>query len=1175
MSMSMSKSKRALSSSSQEDGLAPLLVRMLTTLLPIMAVLIFITTLYIFHLHHAHHDVDTSDLKHAFGENANGPNSVGGSALRHKVDLAQYLMNKYDTANQELGQKEAERGGWKGGDEESFIKMVKEMSQEKETPVKAGAATNDERKEATVDKADIGTKVRTNLALPPNNWQELQQALLDTNLLPTPIPRTQTARGYSGLPADQTPALNGALRGQFYCPDTHPKVQEVLNSMLAFWNDPRGTRDEDPTHPNKELYNEEHPHPFLPKPLPSPKNNDLTDPAVSKAQRMSWAKMRGKYLTFEPDTAVSGRALVLPPDQNIYLLEPKNGDKRTGRNYYDLFNLTEHTELLRRVPILTAKEFLELEGGENGLVPLNEYNATYQKNLWAVTEECEDRKKSDVFCDHVYDHYWKHGLLADISAEPPTQDCVIFDADVYEKGPEHYPLLPSEIQHRVDEFCHERRKVFYNKTMHDTPIWHFETLTTRYRLLVHFYSQNIFTDPILENFYKRFIRDFLRYHNDAMCAAGKIILALQYEGYALDPNSGASMDLDSELVGGYSSLHIRRGDLQFTEVRIEAVDWKPYEPLYIATDERVKSWFNDLKNRHSGPLRYLSSYKYLVGLDDLDITVYGLVDTLVASRGSMFAGTWFSSFSGYIVRLRGYFGMSKFQTYYSWLQRKYFMHKWMNTWEASLFAREYPTGWTSIDGDAFVKEDREGTENPFEGRSGDLQKVAEIVNANKPVARGVSGLPLGQTKAVFGARRAIITCDEDVSKLAYWNEPQGDRDYIFTTPYRDKTPGAKPKYLAFSMDPGGFNNVRMSMEIVFIIAAITGRTLILPPDQPMYLLGNDRTSENKRRGLDDFFDMRGPSFKKRVDVITMEDFMKKEAVSGGQFVLEDSEYAELIDLAGRGCKKSEKSCGKIHNYLVKYGVTPNITATHHQCLVIDDGMYVRGVPDFPERAQEFCSSGNREIVYLTKDLNQPTLLYIQAEKPVTRMLAHFYGYITFTDPSYDNYFKRFVRDLLHYRHEIFCAAGKIINTLQLLGQDHGFSLEAEGNGGYSSLHIRRGDFQYKKMKLSAHEWYNNTKDFEQITTSTIYDDNQMGMLETVVASQGRVFVGTFRSTFSGYINRLRGYYGISMMNSFYGDLEHKRIMHEWNNVNLDTYAKEWPDAWIGIDGDKHPSKDMF
>jgi hypothetical protein len=76
------------------------------------------------------------------------------------------------------------------------------------------------------------------------------------------------------------------------------------------------------------------------------------------------------------------------------------------------------------------------------------------------------------------------------------------------------------------------------------------------------------------------------------------------------------------------------------------------------------------------------------------------------------------------------------------------------------------------------------------------------------VARGVSGLPLDQTKAVLGAKRAKITCDASVSDLAYWNEPQGDRDYMFETPYQDNTPGSKPKYLAFSMDGGGFNNIR-------------------------------------------------------------------------------------------------------------------------------------------------------------------------------------------------------------------------------------------------------------------------------------------------------------------------------------------------------------------------------
>lgn len=138
----------------------------------------------------------------------------------------------------------------------------------------------------------------------------------------------------------------------------------------------------------------------------------------------------------------------------------------------------------------------------------------------------------------------------------------------------------------------------------------------------------------------------------------------------------------------------------------------------------------------------------------------------------------------------------------------------------TLFLFKYPTGWTSIDGDEYVSNDREGTKNPFEGRASVMpepngeHEITEVLDNIKPVARGVSGLPLDQTKAVVGAKRAQITCDHDVSKLAYWNEPQGDRDYSFMTPYQDKTPGLKPKYLAFSMDPGGFNNIRW----VFIFA---------------------------------------------------------------------------------------------------------------------------------------------------------------------------------------------------------------------------------------------------------------------------------------------------------------------------------------------------------------------
>ena len=38
---------------------------------------------------------------------------------------------------------------------------------------------------------------------------------------------------------------------------------------------------------------------------------------------------------------------------------------------------------------------------------------------------------------------------------------------------------------------------------------------------------------------------------------------------------------------------------------------------------------------------------------------------------------------------------------------------------------------------------------------------------------------------------------------------------------------------------GGWNNVRMAMETVVSLAHAMGRTLVLPPDQRMYLIGKN------------------------------------------------------------------------------------------------------------------------------------------------------------------------------------------------------------------------------------------------------------------------------------------------------------------------------------------------
>ncbi len=66
----------------------------------------------------------------------------------------------------------------------------------------------------------------------------------------------------------------------------------------------------------------------------------------------------------------------------------------------------------------------------------------------------------------------------------------------------------------------------------------------------------------------------------------------------------------------------------------------------------------------------------------------------------------------------------------------------------------------------------------------DLELLSdEALLKNLPLARGVAGRPMEQTPALNGGRRGHIECDVNVDSLAYWNDPQGDRDVKFTSPF--------------------------------------------------------------------------------------------------------------------------------------------------------------------------------------------------------------------------------------------------------------------------------------------------------------------------------------------------------------------------------------------------------
>lgn len=370
------------------------------------------------------------------------------------------------------------------------------------------------------------------------------------------------------------------------------------------------------------------------------------------------------------------------------------------------------------------------------------------------------------------------------------------------------------------------------------------------------------------------------------------------------------------------------------------------------------------------------------------------------------------------------------------------------------------------------KEVRNTSENNEGGNSGNRE-------GQRPLARGVSGLPMAQTPALIGAQRGHIQCEVDVDFLAYWNEPQGTLDRSFLSPFAAETnpKNARPKYVTFETDAGGWNNIRMSMEIVVVFALATGRTLVMPPDMPLYLLWKD--TKKKHRNVGEFYPT--DKWRERLDVITTEEFLRREGGPEGRMPI-DPAIKERVMAATQVCefrRKSDKSCFYLYDHLRAVGLVPQFVPDD-MCFIFDRN-YIAGKTLTKEALQaieNFCY-GRSKMYYDTK-MKDATLIHFAASVDgganSYRMLYHFYAAIIFTDSAIDNYFKRFVRDFMRYNDSIYCAAGKVVRSLQQEGMAMGFMNNEEGVGSYSSLHVRRGELQFKEVKIPAEEWMTNTKE---------------------------------------------------------------------------------------------------
>lgn len=255
---------------------------------------------------------------------------------------------------------------------------------------------------------------------------------------------------------------------------------------------------------------------------------------------------------------------------------------------------------------------------------------------------------------------------------------------------------------RLEETLAGRHELcVYDEEMQKAPSIHFQMNHKQHlRLLVHFYGFLFFENWKEDLLMKRFIRDHVRYIDQIQCAAARIVAKIRKRARKRGSPQGF-----------FDSMHIRRGDFQFKDTRIEAEEI--YEntkdeltlnsTIFIATDERKKDFFDPLRKHYD--ILFLDDFP--AELKGLNTNYFGMVDQLVSSRGRIFFGCWHSTFTGFIMRMRGYHsqnrrdpgyedGMLPSSYYYATMDRKQEMHQYAPL-RSGFFNREFPMSWRDID----------------------------------------------------------------------------------------------------------------------------------------------------------------------------------------------------------------------------------------------------------------------------------------------------------------------------------------------------------------------------------------------------------------------------------------------------------------------------------------------
>ena len=406
-----------------------------------------------------------------------------------------------------------------------------------------------------------------------------------------------------------------------------------------------------------------------------------------------------QYLTFEPDgggwnnirmsmetvltlALAMGRVLVLPPSQKMYLLG------KTTFNFADFFPLQELAEehASAGFEIITTEQFLiETMGSTtNQQTQTVSYPPENKKTAWdGDTSGIKTKLAPWIRSIATMPDWDPSKCIAAFPKSTDPQDTALLRQEFNDVLAEqdglfasnraypHYLNKPIPVtaasKDRLREFLAERKQLcVYDTKLQNAPIIHFHGKANKSeekqggRLLVHFYAFLFFQDYHTDLWMKRFVRDHVRYIDNIQCAAARIVHKLRT--IAINDNDNVNNNNNNN---AFDSFHIRRGDFQYKNTRVDAsviVDRskdviEKGRVVYVGTDERNKNFFQPLRDQ-GWKVFFLDDFLDEVGAS-IDPHYYGMIDQLVVSRGERFFGCWFSTFTGYIMRLRGYHSQSR------------------------------------------------------------------------------------------------------------------------------------------------------------------------------------------------------------------------------------------------------------------------------------------------------------------------------------------------------------------------------------------------------------------------------------------------------------------------------------------------------------------------------------